>query len=418
MGESLSGESAAIRISAAMIVRDEAAHLPECLSGLAGLADEICVVDTGSVDDTAEIARAFGCRLAFFTWCDDFAAARNESLRLCRGEWIFVIDADERIAPPDRPRLRALTDAGPHCCYRFVTRNYTNEAHLSDFTPCAPGDAFARGFAGWHPSAKVRLFPNWVGARFEGRVHELVNQSLESRGIAIVDSAIPVHHYPLARPAEAVRHKREHYLRLGIEKRRERPDDPRAAAELGAQYMELGDYAAAAAAYRDAVRLDAEIAKKSGGAPNPLWLRDLGGALHLAGRPEEAEQALRIALKVDPESPEVWRNLGVVQAARNAWFEARDCFARAAALAPQDSEIRRHHAVALARTGEMDAATAEARAALQCNPLSSAAAEFFVDIMTQAGQREEARRFLEEWSAAIPGALMNAALARLRGDSN
>ncbi len=400
-----------------MIVRDEAAHLPECLADLAGLADEICVVDTGSADNTVDIARAFGCRLAFFPWRDDFAAARNESLRLCRGEWVFVIDADERIAAADRPRLRALTDAGPRCCYRFITRNYTNEAHLSDFTPCAPGDPFACGFAGWHPSGKVRLFPNHVGARFEGRVHELVNRSLESQGIAVVDSAIPVHHYPLARPAETVRRKREHYLRLGIEKRRERPDDPHAAAELGAQYMELGDYAAAAAAYRDAVRLDAAAVEKSGGAPNPAWLRELGGALHLAGRSEEAAQALRIALKLAPESPGGWRNLGVVQAARNAWSEARDCFARAAALAPHDSEIRRHHAVALARTGEMDAAAAEARAALHCNPLSAPAAEFFVDIMTQTGRREEACNFLETWAADVPHTdALTAALKRLRGD--
>lgn len=396
-------------LSAALIVRNEGEHLAECLAGLRDLADEICVVDTGSEDNTLDIARSFGCRLAVFPWADDFAAARNESLRLCTGDWIFVVDADERIAPEDTPRLRALMDAGPAYCYRFITRNYTNDTHLGDFTPCAPGDPFARGFAGWHPSGKVRLFPNHRGARFEGRVHELVNGSLESQGIVIHDSDIPVHHYPLARSEETIRRKQALYLRLGIEKRLDHPENPRYAAELGAQLLEMGDYPAAAAAYRDAVRLDPE---------NPAWLRELGGALHLMGRPAEAEQALRIAVKLEPKSVDVWRNLGVVCAARDAWPDALACFQQAAALAPQDSEARRHHAVALMRMGQMDAAAAEAQEALRLNPSAVPAADLFVDIMRQTGRADAAQRFLEECAAAWPRATAVAeALARLRGGS-
>lgn len=77
-----------------MIVKDEAEHLPRCLESCAGLFDEIVVVDTGSTDDTKEIAQSFGAKVFDFEWCDDFAAARNESLRHATGEWMMWLDAD------------------------------------------------------------------------------------------------------------------------------------------------------------------------------------------------------------------------------------------------------------------------------------------------------------------------------------
>ena len=64
-----------------MIVRDEENNLSNCLRSVSGIFDEIVVVDTGSVDRTREIARAFGAKVFDFPWIDDFAAARNAALR-------------------------------------------------------------------------------------------------------------------------------------------------------------------------------------------------------------------------------------------------------------------------------------------------------------------------------------------------
>ena len=82
----LLGEKA--RVTLTLIVRDEEKNLPRCLASVRGVFDEIVVVDTGSQDRTAEIARSFGARVFDFVWVDDFAAARNEALaarnrRLC-----------------------------------------------------------------------------------------------------------------------------------------------------------------------------------------------------------------------------------------------------------------------------------------------------------------------------------------------
>ena len=85
-----------------MIVRDEQDNLPSCLSSVAGLFDEIVVVDTGSTDRTREIALEFGARVFDFVWVDDFAAARNAALARATGDYAFWLDADDVLDPPQR----------------------------------------------------------------------------------------------------------------------------------------------------------------------------------------------------------------------------------------------------------------------------------------------------------------------------
>jgi len=67
--------------SLTMIVRDKETNISKCLSSVAGLSDEIVVVDTGPNNRTREIAREFGARVFDFVWIDDFAAARNAAAR-------------------------------------------------------------------------------------------------------------------------------------------------------------------------------------------------------------------------------------------------------------------------------------------------------------------------------------------------
>ena len=64
-------------ISACLIVKDESSVLQRCLSSLKGVADEIVVVDTGSTDNTKEMASKYTEKVFDFEWCDDFSAARN-----------------------------------------------------------------------------------------------------------------------------------------------------------------------------------------------------------------------------------------------------------------------------------------------------------------------------------------------------
>jgi glycosyltransferase involved in cell wall biosynthesis len=94
------------RISAAMIVRDEEAVLEDCLRSIRDEVDEIVVTDTGSRDQSRDIAAGFGARVLERPWDDDFSAARNHSLDAVTGDWILYIDADERLDAPRRGTLR------------------------------------------------------------------------------------------------------------------------------------------------------------------------------------------------------------------------------------------------------------------------------------------------------------------------
>src|SRR5262249_61212837 len=94
--------------SLTMIVRNEEKNLPECLACVRDLVDEMVVLDTGSTDRTKEIAREMGAKVFEFPWIDHFAAARNECLHRASGEWIFWLDADDRVDEENRAKLRTL----------------------------------------------------------------------------------------------------------------------------------------------------------------------------------------------------------------------------------------------------------------------------------------------------------------------
>src|SRR5476651_717597 len=114
-------------ISLCMIVRNEERFLSDALTSVQGVVDEICIVDTGSTDDTVAIAESFGAKIKFFAWQDDFASARNEALAMASGAWILVLDADERLAPQSRVEMGALHGIKPGERGRWIRcRNYAD----------------------------------------------------------------------------------------------------------------------------------------------------------------------------------------------------------------------------------------------------------------------------------------------------
>lgn len=147
-------DSDELLLSACLIVRDEQEHLQACLDSLVGLVDEVVVYDTGSIDNTREIARSAGATVLDGYWDDDFARARNAALAACRGQWILHVDADE-IVQADPVALRAelvatRTDA--------LNLDVDNVDDAGDVT-------FAHN--------ATRLFQR-ARARWDGRLHEQV----------------------------------------------------------------------------------------------------------------------------------------------------------------------------------------------------------------------------------------------------
>ncbi|MCT7951711.1 tetratricopeptide repeat protein [Ancylothrix sp. C2] len=95
-----------MKLSLCMIVKNEEATLRDCLHSVKDVVDEMVVLDTGSTDRTVEIAQELGANVYFFEWCNDFAVARNEALRFVTGDWVIVLDADEKLKPEIVPLMR------------------------------------------------------------------------------------------------------------------------------------------------------------------------------------------------------------------------------------------------------------------------------------------------------------------------
>ena len=97
-----------MKLSACVIVKNEEKNLPQWLSSMAQLADEMIVVDTGSEDNTKSLAHQAGAKVFDFTWIDDFAAAKNYAIEQASGNWILFLDADEYFAPESVGRVREV----------------------------------------------------------------------------------------------------------------------------------------------------------------------------------------------------------------------------------------------------------------------------------------------------------------------
>lgn len=227
-------------LSLCMIVKNEEQYLAKCLMSVKPIANEIIIVDTGSTDRSKDIATAFGAKVFDIAWTNDFSEARNLSLSRASGDWIFALDADEVISARDYPFFfKVLKNADPRTsAYSFNTRNYTNVIGLEGWS--RNDDLYFQDNAGsgWIPSRKARLFPKDKDIRFENPVHELVEPSLLKKGLKIIPSDVPIHHYGRLN-LEKLHAKHEKYYALGKKKLKEKGNDVRALMELAIQAAEL-----------------------------------------------------------------------------------------------------------------------------------------------------------------------------------
>jgi tetratricopeptide (TPR) repeat protein len=212
------------RVSLCLIGKNEENNLPACLESARGLCDEIIVVDTGSADRTKEIASGFGARVFDFPWCDDFSAARNESLRHATGDWIFWLDADDRLDEDNRQKLRSLFDS-----LKDENAAYLMKCH------CVADLATGSGSVVDH----ARLFRNHPEIRWQYRVHEQIVPAVQRRGGELRRSDVVIRHTGYVDP-EHRQGKNERYLRLLERENAERPDDPVTLFNLGWTLQKLG----------------------------------------------------------------------------------------------------------------------------------------------------------------------------------
>jgi len=142
-------------VTLAMIVKDEERFLAGCIEQALPYVDEIVIVDTGSTDNSLEIARMYNAKIINHRWRNDFAAARNEYMNVINDRYILNLDADEFILPATGVMFRDLADRGEQKTYLINMYNYmlTIQYFFTD-------------------QLNPRLFYKNPGDTYEGIIHE------------------------------------------------------------------------------------------------------------------------------------------------------------------------------------------------------------------------------------------------------
>ncbi len=231
-------------ISLCMIVKNEETFLPGCLHSVQPVVDELVLLDTGSTDRTVEAATLFGARVEQFSWNGSFSEARNAALERANGDWILIMDADERISAKDHQTiLDTVSSSAPTDAWSVLIRTYSNRVQVQGWTANDGSYPDEEELDGWYPASRVRLFPNHPAIRYEGVVHELLEPSLRRLGFNIRTPQFVVHHYAeVSGLPENLRLKQIRYYELGKQKLAENPDDLPCLFELAVQAGELELY--------------------------------------------------------------------------------------------------------------------------------------------------------------------------------
>lgn len=358
-----------MKLSMCLIARDERDNIARCFESFWEHVDEVVLVDTGSTDDTIQVAKAFakqrgekwehihtaaparrkkGAKLviAEFEWCDDFSAARNYADSLASGDWLTWADLDDEVVGLDR--LRALAEqAGPDLNGFYADYEYVIDANGVVHCELTRERLVRAGAAVW-----------------QQRVHEfkLVPPEL---GKVTPDVAKWVHH---GKGETGARN-----LDILLACKKAEPDSPRISNYLATELVVAGRVDDALAEY------ESYLAMQDGLETRAQARRRYAGLLMGAGRFDDAHRVAVEALAEHPRWPDTYLTLAEIASERRNWPQtiefANEVIRRgkpetALIVNPTDYTARPRVLIAqaLANMGQMNEAVQTAEQALELCP--------------------------------------------------
>jgi glycosyltransferase involved in cell wall biosynthesis len=355
-----------------MVVKNEETLLGQCLKDIGLVADEIIIVDTGSTDNTINIAKKYGARIIRYKWDGSLGKARNAYIKNATGKWILVLDADERIAKKDLFKLKKLTKDSDIIGYIFSRRDYTKTYDLlREWHPnngAYPDEEKFSGCPGWSLTEYVRLFQRERGVSYDERypAHADFLESLKRFKRKIRSCEVVIHHYQYLKGEAFVLKKQKERLKNMIKCLKNLPNDPwiylnigitlfslkkdneaiiylKKATEidpgfemacfvLGMVYKEKADYEKAVLHLKKAISIKPQYAD--------AWAV-LGMVYDVQDKPAEAERALKKAIKIHPSHPLAHNSLGIVYQGQERFIKARREYEKAIQIHPQHPDA--HH---------------------------------------------------------------------------
>lgn len=304
-------------LSLCMIVRNEKSNIIRCLSSVQKLADELIVVDTGSVDQTPWLARQAGAKVFFHPWQDDFSAARNFSLEQATSDWILFLDADEELAPCSKQHLDELLATGNVDGYFLKITNYI-------------------GKDGWVescPDLVFRLFRNSKDYRFYGAIHEQIADVILAKNPPAAFQIAPgleIIHYGYLDEQINSKNKKSRNLQLLHKELEAQPHNQLLRYHYGVELFRAEKYHEAVPELITAANnLDPSIIYY------PKLLRYIVMSRQSAGLFTQALTTINTALGVFPDYADLYYYAGLIYLQLKQYANARDSFRQAVSLPEQ-----------------------------------------------------------------------------------
>ncbi|MGY6528444.1 MAG: glycosyltransferase [Cyanobacterium sp.] len=210
-----------------MIVKNEAKSLPSCLNSVKDWVSEIIIVDTGSTDNTKEVAQGFGAKVVDFEWNNNFADARNFGLSLVRSDWVLVLDADEVFNGSVIPAVEKAVKNEKNLVVNLVRHEVGANS--------SPYSLLSRLFRR-HPKIK---FSRPYHALIDDAVVDLLQAESSWQVVDLPEVAIAHYGY---QPAIIEAQDKAKRARVAMESYlKENPNDSYVCSKLGALYLQLGE---------------------------------------------------------------------------------------------------------------------------------------------------------------------------------
>lgn len=230
-------------LSLCMIVKNEAEYLQGCLESIKDVVDEIVIVDTGSTDNTKQIAEKFNAKIYDFPWTNSFADARNESIKHCTGKWILYLDGDERLNKSSANKIRSILKNTKSNLGALIVTIESNHLQLDDSTEL-------------HRGGYPRIIRNYGYPKiaFRGRVHEQITPSIFALGKSIDFTDLIIEHLGYNKSREEMNKKVKRNYNMLIQHVQEEPLNGYAWYQLGQTLAQLTLFKEAEDAIRMAIK--------------------------------------------------------------------------------------------------------------------------------------------------------------------
>ncbi|MFT4553398.1 MAG: glycosyltransferase involved in cell wall biosynthesis [Chlamydiales bacterium] len=297
-----------------LIVKNESRFLEKCVRSVDSIVSKIVIVDTGSTDDTLEIARSLTPDVMEVPFKNNFSEARNYALQFVDTPWVLYLDADECFEKKEAEALLQVAQSSPSNIsgYRVWRYNF-----------------FGNG--GWYTSKNLKLFRNDPTIRYEGLVAESVKNSITRYGGEILDAPVVLNHFGHCRSADDRDKKAEYYLRLMKEEVKQDPKNHRILGYIGLIQRTLGKFDEALEAVEKSVSLGSDSS-------HSYYCQ--AQVLRSVGKDEEALEAYKKSLEMNPEDPLMWNMIGVMQLSLQLFSEAKASFDKALEIEPILDHVR------------------------------------------------------------------------------